>query len=148
MKPPVNIEDLMKEWATDSYIDSSAMEIETLKTPKLHSKYLNIMSFHKHIIHKLDAEYKIKKGIKEDYYAGRLSEEELKEHGFEPMQFVLSEPKIARKIESDKELIQILLKKTAHNEIVLFCESVLKSLHSRTYDLGNYIKYQQLILGN
>lgn len=147
MKPPVNIEILMKEWSMDCKIDSTAMEVEILKISHLHGKYLNVMSYHRHIIRKLEAEYKILKGLKEDYYAGRLSEEDLVERNWEPMQFVLSEPKIARKIESDKELINILLKKVSHEEIVSYCESVMKSLNSRTWDLGNYVKYQQLMLG-
>jgi Recombination, repair and ssDNA binding protein UvsY len=147
MKAPVNIDDLMKEWSSDSYIDSTSMEKETLKISYLHSKYLNIMSYHRHVIRKLEADYKIKKGLKEDYYAGRLSQEELEEYGWEPCQFVLSDPKVARKIETDKELINMLLKKVAHEEIVSYCEMVLKSLHNRTWDLGNYVKYQQLTLG-
>ena len=102
MKAPVNIDDLMKEWSNDSNIDSTSMEKELLKISHLHGKYLNIMSYHRHVIRKLEADYKIKKGIKEDYYAGRLSQEELVEYGWEPMQLVLSDPKIARKIETDK----------------------------------------------
>lgn len=147
MKAPVTIDVLMKEWSTDSTIDSTSMEKELLKISHLHGKYLNVMSYHRHLIRKLEADYKILKGLKEDYYAGRLSEEELKEHNWEPMQFVLSDPKIARKLETDRELINILLKKVAHEEIVSYCENVLKSLHSRTWDLGNYVKYQQLTLG-
>lgn len=147
MKAPVNIDDLMKEWSNDSIIDATSMEKELLKISHLHGKYLNIMSYHRHVIRKLEADYKIKKGLKEDYYAGRLSQEELEEYEWEPMQYVLSDPKIARKIDTDKELINMLLKKVAHEEIVSYCEMVLKSLHSRTYDLGNFVKYQQLTSG-
>ena len=147
LKAPVNIDALMKEWSEDTIIDSTSMEKELLKISHLHGKYLNIMSYHRHMIRQLEADYKIIKGLKEDYYAGRLSEEELKEHGWDPMQFVLSDPKIARKLESDKELINMLLKKVAHEEIVSYCENVMKSLNSRTWDLGNFVKYQQLTLG-
>lgn len=147
LKPPVTIDTLMKEWSEDTSIDSTAMEKELLKISHLHGKYLNIMSHHRHVIRKLESEYKIKKGIKEDYYAGRLSLEELEEHGWPPMQLVLSDPKVARKVDTDKELINLLLKKVAHEEIVSYCETVLKSLHNRTWDLGNYVKYLQMTSG-
>jgi hypothetical protein len=147
LKPPVNIENLMKEWTEDTRIDSSSMEKELLKISSLHGKYLNIMSHHRHMIRKLEADYKIKKGLKEDYYSGRLSHDELVEYGWEPMQFVLSDPKVSRKLDTDKELITLILKRVTHEEIVEYCESVLKSLNSRTYDLGNYVRYQQLTLG-
>lgn len=147
MKPPVTIDILMSAWSQDTAIDATSMEKELLKISHLHGKYLNVMSYHRHLVRKMEADYKLLKGLKEDYYAGRLSEEELNERGWEPMQFVLSDPKIARKLETDKELINILLKKVAHEEIVSYCENVLKSLNSRTWDLGNYVKYQQLTLG-
>lgn len=147
MKPPVTIDVLMSAWSQDTVIDSSSMEKELLKISHLHGKYLNVMSYHRHLVRKMEADYKLLKGLKEDYYAGRLSEEELNERGWEPMQFVLSDPKIARKLETDKELINIILKKVAHEEVVSYCENVLKSLNSRTWDLSNFIKYQQLTLG-
>ena len=147
MKPPVNIENLMKEWSNDSVIDATAMEKEVLKISHLHGKYLNVMSFHRHILRKLDADYKTMKGLREDYYSGHLTQEECDERGWEYMQHVHSNPKIARLLETDQELTKILLKKIAHEEIVSYCETVLKSLHNRTWDLGNFIKYQQLTSG-
>ena len=147
LKPPVNIEHLMTEWSQDSGIDSTAMEKELLKISHLHSKYLNIMSYHRHLVRKMEADYKMMKGLREDYYQGHLTKEELDERGWEPMQHVLTNPQIARKLETDSELNKLLLKKIAHEEIVSYCESVLKSLNNRTWDLGNYTKYLQLTSG-
>ena len=147
MKPPVNIETLMKEWSQDSIIDATSMEKELLKISHLHGKYLNIMSHHRHLVRKMESDYKMLKGLREDYYLGHLTKEELDERGWEPMQHILTNPQIARKLDTDAELNRTLLKKVAHEEIVSYCESVLKSLHNRTWDLGNFVKYQQLTLG-
>lgn len=147
MKPPVTIEILMASWAQDTIIDSTSMEKELLKISHLHGKYLNVMSYHRHLIRKMEADYKTMKGLREDYYLGHLTKEELDERGWEPMQHILSNPQIARKLDTDSELNKILLKKIAHEEIVCYCESVLKSLHNRTWDLGNYTKYIQLTSG-
>lgn len=147
MKPPVTIEILMSSWAEDSTIDASAMEKELLKISHLHGKYLNVMSYHRHLVRKMEADYKLLKGLREDYYHGHLTQEELEERGWEPMQHVLSNPQIARKLDTDAELNKLLLKKVAHEEIVSYCEGVLKSLHNRTWDLGNFVKYQQLTSG-
>lgn len=147
MKAPVNIDDLMKEWSDDSYIDATSMEKELLKISSLHSKYLNVMSYHRHVVRKMESDYKNMKSLREDYYAGHLTQEECDERGWEYMQHVHSNPKIARLLEGDPELTKILLKKITHEEIVSYCEGVLKSLHNRTWDLGNFVKYQQLTLG-
>lgn len=147
MKPPVTIEILMSSWAEDSVIDASSMEKELLKISHLHGKYLNVMSYHRHLVRKMEADYKLLKGLREDYYHGHLTQEELQERGWEPMQHILSNPQIARKLDTDAELNKLLLKKVAHEEIVSYCEGVLKSLHNRTWDLGNYTKYLQLTSG-
>lgn len=147
IKPPVSIESLMKEWSEDTSIDSTSMEKELLKISHLHGKYLNIMSYHRHLVRKMETDYKLLKGLREDYYQGHLTQEELIDRGWEPMQHVLSNPQIARKLETDPELNKLLLKKIAHEEIVSYCENVIKSLHNRTWDLGNYVKYLQLTSG-
>lgn len=147
MKPPVTIDVLMTTWSNDSNIDPTSMEKELLKISQLHSKYLNIMSHHRHLVRKMETDYKMLKGLREDYYQGHLTQEEMLERGWEPIQHVLSNPQIARKLDTDVELNKLLLKKVAHEEIVSYCESVLKSLHSRTWDLGNYVKYLQLTSG-
>jgi len=147
MKLPVTIDVLMASWAQDTIIDSTSMEKELLKISHLHGKYLNVMSYHRHLMRKMEADYKLMKGLREDYYQGHLTKEELDERGWEPMQHVLTNPQIARKLETDTELNKILLKKVAHEEIVSYCENVLKSLHNRTWDLGNYTKYIQLTSG-
>jgi hypothetical protein len=147
MKPPVNIDTLMKEWSEDTVIDSTSMEKELLRISYLHSKYLNIMSYHRHLVRKMDTDFKLLKGLREDYYQGHLTQEEMEERGWDPIQHVLSNPQIARKLDTDTELNKLLLKKVAHEEIVSYCESVLKSLHNRTWDLGNYVKYHQLTMG-
>jgi hypothetical protein len=147
MKAPVTIDILMKEWSNDSVIDSTSMEKELLKISHLHGKYLNVMSHHRHLARKMEADYKIMKGLREEYYQGHMDKEDLDEYGWEPCQHVLTNPQVARKLETDRELNKLLLKKIAHEEIVAYCENVLKSLHSRTWDLGNYVKYLQLTSG-
>ena len=147
LKPPVNIDALMKEWSDDGAIDSTSMEKELLKISHLHGKYLNIMSFHRHLLRKMETDYKVMKGLREDYYQGHLTQEDLEKHGWEPMQHVLTNPQVARKLDTDTELNRLLLKRVAHEEIVSYCENVLKSLHNRTWDLGNYVKYLQMTNG-
>jgi hypothetical protein len=147
MKPPVNIENLMKEWSEDSIVDATAMEKELLKISFLHGKYLNILSYHRHVLRKIEIDYKTMKSLREDYYLGRLTKEEMDERGWDYMQDNNSIPKTNKLVEADPEVTKILMKRIAHEEIVSYCESVLKSLNSRTWDLGNFVKYQQLTTG-
>lgn len=144
LKAPVTLNDLMREWSQDKIVDGTELEKEILKISYLHGKYLNIMSHHRVLFHKMEADYKMMKGLREDYYQGHLTKEEMEERGWEPIQHVLTNPQVARKLDTDSELNKLLLKRVAHGEIVEYCQDVLKSLNSRTWDLGNVIKYRQL----
>ncbi|NDB61771.1 hypothetical protein EB001_25520 [bacterium] len=142
---PVTLETLMKEWAADTAIDKDDMEKETLKISHLHSKYLNVRVHHNILLRKMDADYKLLKGLREEYYHGDMTQEDCDERGWEYMQHVLSNSRIIRKLDTDPELNKLLLKRIAHEEIVSYCDMVLKSLHNRTWDLGNFIKYKQMM---
>ena len=144
---PVTLEALMKEWASDTNIDSEDMEKETLKISHLHSKYLNVRVHHNILLRRMETDYKLLKGLREEYYQGHMTKEDCDERGWEYMQHVLSNPQIARKLDTDPELNKLLLKRIAHEEIVSYCDMVLKSLQNRTWDLGNFIKYRIMMNG-
>jgi hypothetical protein len=143
MKPPVNIEALMTEWSKDTVIDSASMEKETLKISYLHSKYLNIMSYHRHMIRKVDADYKDMKEIRRDYYLGNADQETLVKYGWDQYQGNPLTMRTAQeeKLSTDPILTKILLKKGGHEEIVSYCELVMRSLNNRTWDLKNFMEY-------
>lgn len=144
---PVTLEALMKEWASDTNIDSEDMEKETLKISHLHSKYLNVRVHHNILLRRMETDYKLLKGLREEYYQGHLTKEDCDERGWDYMQHVLSNPQIARKLDTDPKLNKLLLKRIAHEEIVSYCDMVLKSLQNRTWDLGNFIKYRIMMNG-
>lgn len=147
MKPPVNIDDLMKEWSQDKVIDPTAMEKELLKISFLHGKYLNILSYHRHVLRKIELDYKTMKSLREDYFMGRLTKEEMDNRGWDYIEEVNSIPKTTKLIEGDPELTKILMKRIAHEEIVEYCTSVLKSLNNRTWDLRAFVDYKRFTEG-
>jgi hypothetical protein len=143
MKPPVKLDDLMDEWSKDCKIDETEPGSETAKIPTLHSKYLRILTHHNLIVRKLQNEYNAMKAVKFQYYSGDLNNtEDLEKYGFEPWPKRVLRQDINMYLDSDKELTDLLLKKVIHQEIVDFCTSVLKEIGSRTYQLGNIIKWE------
>jgi len=143
MKPPVKIDELMEEWSKDCKINSTEPSQETAKIPILHSKYLSIMVHHKLIVRKLQNDYNALKSVKFQYFSGDLNNpEDIEKYGYEPLGRKILRPDIPMHIDSDKELNTLLLKKVIHEEIVDFCSSVLKEIGSRTYQIGNIIKWE------
>jgi len=81
-----------------------------------------------------------------DYYAGRLSQEELLEYGWEPFQFVLKTD-INAYLEADINLIKLLEKKVYHEEVVSVIESIMSELKQRTWQLRDFISWEKFIGG-
>lgn len=143
------LEQIIKLWDEDSVIDSTEPGKELLKIPTLHNKYLKILVKHRLANKRINFEYSKLRKVKEEYYNGSLSEEELTENGWEPFLLNLKTKQgIERYIESDKDLIRLLEKKMHHDEAIAVCESILQELKSRTFQLRDYISWERFIGGN
>lgn len=143
------LENIMKLWESDSVIDSTEPGKELLKIPQLHNKYLKILVGHRLAIKRLNFDYAKMRRLKEEYYNGSLSQEELEENGWEPFLLnIKTKQGVERYIESDTQLIKLLEKKIYHDEAISVCESILQELKSRTFQLRDYIQWERFIGGN
>jgi len=143
------LEQIIKYWDEDSVIDSTEPGKELLKIPTLHNKYLKILVKHRLANKRINFEYSKLRKVKEEYYNGSLSQEELDEYQWEPFLLnIKTKQGIERYIESDKDLIRLLEKKMHHDEAIAVCESILQELKSRTFQLRDYISWERFIGGN
>lgn len=140
------LEDVLKYWDKDSEIDQTEPGKELIRIPILHSKYLNLLTKHKIASKKSHFDYLRMKKIRLDYYAGRMSEDELKEYGWEPFQFVLKTD-LNSYLEADNNLIKLLEKKVYHEEVVSVIESIMSELKQRTWQLRDFISWEKFIGG-
>ena len=140
------LDDLMSEWEKDSQIDRTEPGKALLDIPKLHSKYLNILSRHKLLSKESEFKYSKMKRIKWEYYTGKMGEDDLNKYGWEPFQFVLKSD-ISTYMDSDEDLNKLIASKMLHDEIVSCCEAILKELHSRTFQLRSFIEWERFIQG-
>ena len=141
-----NLEQILKLWEKDTEIDQTEPGKELLKIPKLHNQYLSILTKHKIASKKAHFDYLSMRKLRLDYYAGRLSQEELLEYGWEPFQFVLKTD-INAYLEADINLIKLLEKKVYHEEVVSVIESIMSELKQRTWQLRDFISWEKFIGG-
>ena len=140
------LDELLEMWSKDANIDRTEPGKALLDIPKLHSKYLNILSSHRLAMKDAEFKYSRMKKLKWEYYTGKLDDETLKKHGWEPFPFVLKSD-ITTYLESDEDLNKYLAQKAMHQEIVTVCESIMKELSARTFQLRDYITWEKFIQG-
>ena len=141
-----SIEKVLESWEKDSVVDITEPSKELVKIPLLHSKYLNVLTRSKLASKKAQFDYLQLKKKKWEYYTGKLSQDELKEFGWEPFPFTLKSD-INLYLESDADLIKLLQKKIIHDEIVSVVEAIMTELKSRTFQLRDVIGWEKFING-
>lgn len=140
------LEDLLEMWRKDSEIDRTEPGKALLDIPKLHSKYLNILSQHRLLSKQAEFKYNKMKRLKWEYYTGKLDEDDLKKYGWEPFPYTLKSD-LSTYLESDEDINKHLASKIMHDEIVDVCTAVLKELNSRTFQLRDFISWEKFIQG-
>jgi len=141
------IDELLNEWEIDSKIDAIHPDDELLKIPRLHSKYLQILSKNKLLL----KEYEIKQSkmclLRFEYYQGTISIDNLKKYNWNPFPMILIKSEISKYLDADDELIKIIVNKKVIEELIYICESILKELSARTFQLRDVISYRKFISG-
>jgi hypothetical protein len=142
-----NLEQILDMWKNDSEIDQTEPGKELIRIPKLHNKYITILTKHRLTAEKTNFDYLRMKKKKWEYYTGKMPQEELQERNWEPFKYTLKSD-ISLYLESDNDLIKILEKKVYHKEIISVLESILSELKSRTFQLRDFIAYERFLSGS
>jgi hypothetical protein len=140
------LNELLEMWRQDADIDRTEPGKALLDIPKLHSKYLNILSRHRLLSKESEFKYNKMKKLKWEYYTGKLDQDQLDKHGWEPFPFVLKS-ELTTYLESDDDINKHIAQKIVHDEIVEVCSSILKELNSRTFQLRDFIQWERFIQG-
>ena len=140
------LNDLLEMWRQDADIDRTEPGKALLDIPKLHSKYLNILSKHRLLAKEALFKYNKMKKVKWEYYTGKMDDDELAKYGWKPFPLVLKTD-ITTYMDSDEDMNKYLAQKAMHDEIVDVCTAILKELNSRTFQLRDFIAWERFIQG-
>jgi hypothetical protein len=140
------LDELLEEWRKDADIDRTEPGKALLDIPKLHSKYLNILSRHRLLSKEAEFKYNKMKKLKWEYYTGKLDDDDLKKYEWDPFPYVLKSD-LSTYMESDDDLNKYSAQKIMHDEIVEVCTAILKELNSRTFQLRDFIAWERFIQG-
>ena len=140
------IEKLLEMWKVDAEIDKANISEEIIKIPRLHGKYLDILSRYKILLKEIDFKYLKMKRIMFEYYTGKMDQETLEKYNLEPFEYILKSD-ISLYMDSDERLNKYKVKKAIYEEVVSICNAILKELNSRTFQLKAYIDYEKFING-
>jgi len=144
----ITLNELQDMWVEDCKIDDLNLGPESTKTPELHAKYLNMLSTFKLQLRKNKSNLLSLRRIKWKYYRGELTQQELNEFGWD--QYLGNAPlnnQMNDFLDTDPDVIKLTDKLEYLNTCLALCESVLKSISSRSFDIKNAIEWTKFSNG-
>ena len=143
----MNLSDLRQMVSEDMAIDDTELDIESLRTPQLHNKYLNLFHDERLRLTQQEEEFKKLLRLKWEYYTGKMDEKMLNEMKWEPFQLNVLRTDIDKYIESDSDLSTLRMKISFTKEKVNYLESVVKIMNNRQWNIRSAIEWRKFING-
>jgi hypothetical protein len=143
----MNIQQIKAQAELDTAIDINHLDDESSKIPQLHNKYLCMLMDEKLILERYESELKVLRRDKWLYYSGKMSEEKLKEKGWEPFDLAILKNELDRFIESDSNVINLSNKVFLQKEKVNYIESVAKIISNKIWNIRSSIEWIKFTQG-
>ena len=141
----MNIEELYNEIEKDLKIDDTELDLESIRTPQLHNKYLKLYTKHSLQLKKLQDDFKVMYRLKWEYYTGKASPAVYAE---KPFELKILKADIGIYLDADGELQQLSQKVAYSKEITNYLEKILREINNRNWAIRNTIEWKKFIHGD
>ena len=141
----MTLEELQDQASKDLAIDETQLDIESLSTPTLHSKYLKIYSTYALMLKKEEGDYSklhVKKWL---FFTGKADPEEYKDQDF---QLKVLRQDVDKFIDADDLIIKQRQKIEYLKQICKFCEDTLRMINNRGFQIKNAIDWTKFTGGD
>ncbi|MDP7366666.1 MAG: recombination mediator protein UvsY [Candidatus Pacebacteria bacterium] len=140
----MKIDDLYNEVERDLKIDDTELDLESIRTPQLHNKYLKYYTQQSLQYKKLKDDYKILYRVKWEYYTGKAPAEVYAE---KPFDLKILKADIGIYLEADGELQQLSQRMAYTKQIVDYLERILREINNRNWNIRNTIEWKKFLHG-
>lgn len=143
----MNIDQIKAQAELDTAIDVNHLDEESIKIPQIHNKYLVILMDEKLILESHESKLKVLRRDKWLYYSGKMSDDELKQKGWQPFDLSILKQDLDRFIDSDSDVINLSHKVYLQREKVNYIESVVKIISGKMWSIKSAIEWIKFTQG-
>jgi len=143
----MTIDELRNMATADLKMDKTELDIESMKTPQLHNKYLILFGDEKLILGKYTSDLNVLRRNKWLYYTGKLSREQLEDFGWEPFDLNILKTDIDKFMDADEDIILLSNKILLQKEKVNYLEGVVKIINNRQWSIRSSIDWLKFTQG-
>lgn len=140
----MNLTELQELWKNDCVIGDD-LGAESIRSPMLHSKYIDELISAKLKLTKLTHELSELKAAKSKYFRGEMTKEELDAKNWMQWQYRTLKSDIPELIDADADIQKIMARESYLKTMIYFLESVLKEIQNRNWAIRtsmDWIKFR------
>lgn len=141
----MSLHELTSEAEKDLEIDRSQLDVEALRTPKIHNRWLKKLYQRKDKIFALELKKKILMKEKWLYYTGKASDETYVKDG--AFHLKLMKQEVPMFVEADEQIQEIDVKIHVVKQEVEFIQKTIEEINRRQWTIGNAIKALKFMNG-
>jgi hypothetical protein len=143
----MTLDEIRKEIERDVRLDESALDLESMKIPQLHSKYLNFLTDERLSLRKTEGDFSMLLKAKWEYYTGKMSHEELSARGWQPFPLKILRNDLDVYLNGDEDLNKSRQRIAYQKEKISLLEEIVKELNNRHWKIRNAIDWRKFIGG-
>jgi len=140
----MNLEEIQELVDKDLKINDSELDLESIKTPQIHNKYMKLLTKFKLMLSRNESEFHIIKKQKWEYYTGKADPSVYAE---KPFNLKILRQDVDKYIDSDEDIIKLKQKSDYLNTVVDFLDRTVRQISNRTFTIKNAIDWKKFISG-
>jgi hypothetical protein len=140
----MDLEQLQLEADKDLKINDTELDLESLKTPQLHNKYMKHYTKFKLLLTRTEDELRTMKRDKWEYYTGKADPSV---YQAKPFDLKIMRTDIDKYLEADEDLQKLSQKIAYLITVIDFLDKTLRVIVNRTYTIKNAIEWRRFTSG-
>ena len=140
----MDLEQLQDLVEKDLKINDTELDLESLKTPQLHNKYMKHLTKFKLLLSRAQGDYYTMKKEKWEYYTGKAPAEV---YAVKPFDLKILKTDIDKYLESDLELQKSKQKVDYLETVVDFLDRTIRVIANRGFTIKNAIDWRKFTSG-
>ena len=140
----MTLEELQELADKDLKINDSELDLESIKTPQIHNKYMKHLSKFKLMLSRAESELHIVKRTKWEYYTGKADSSVYID---KPFNLKILRQDVDKYIDSDEEVIKAKQKVDYLTTVVDFLDRSIRQISNRTFTIKNAIDWKKFTSG-
>ena len=140
----MTLEELQDLAEKDLRINDTELDLESLKTPQLHNKYMKHLTKFKLMLSKAEAEFAQTRKTLWEYYTGKA---DASVYAQKPFDLKILKQDVDQYIQSDDEYIKAKQKVDYLSTTTDFLDRTIRQIQSRDWNIRNAIEWRKFTSG-